>query len=185
MYEDIPKHNPLKTILIVLILVVVFALIGYLIFRTFYPKGSEETSTSSPPPIISPSGVISSPTSSPTSSALASPSPTGTPDYQVPSDETYVISSLADTNGDTKDETLVITKQKDGKYHLYVLSSDNQSLFDSKDMPQKPVRISTQTYDSSKEAYLSWMLIFSENSGDLAFVHWNGTKYEIPPSLGL
>ncbi len=185
MYEDIPKSNPLKTILIVLVLVVVFAVIGYFIYRSFYPKRSNEASTSSPSPIISPSGGISSPTPSPTPSALASPLTSGTPDYKVPADETYTMSSVADTNGDTKDETLVITKQKDGKYHVYVLSSDGQSLFDSKDMPQKPVRISTQTYDSTKEVYLSWMMIFTENSGEFAFVHWNGSAYEIPESLGL
>jgi len=185
MYEDIPKSNPLKSILIVLVLVGAFIAIGYLIYRSFYPKKSNEASTSSPSQIISPSGVTSSPFLSPSPSALASPSPSTAADYKVPAGETYALSSVADTNGDTKDETLVITKQKDGKYHVYVLSSDGQSLFDSKDMPQKPVRISTQTYDSSREAYLSWMLVFSENSGDLAFVHWNGSAYEIPQSLGL
>jgi len=185
MYEDIPKHNPLKTILIVLVLLGAFIAISYLIYRSFYPKKSNEASTSSPSQIISPSGVTSSPNLSPSPSALASPSPSGTPDYKVLADETYTMSSVADTNGDTKDEILVITKQKDGKYHVYVLSSDGQSLFDSKDMPQKPVRISTQTYDPTKEAYLSWMMIFSENSGDLAFIHWNGTAYEIPQSMGL
>lgn len=185
MYEDIPKSNPFKTILIILILVVVLVAIGYLIFRSLYPKESSESSTLSPSPAISPSGATISPTLSPSPSALASPSPSGTPDYKVPAGEIYTLSSAADTNGDTKDETLVVTKQKDSKYHVYVLSSDGQSLFDSKDMPQKPVRISTQTYDPSKEAYLSWMLVFSENSGDLAFIHWNGSKYEIPESMGL
>ena len=185
MYEDIPKHNPLKTILIVLVLVVAFAAIGYLIYRSFYPKESEETSTSLPSPTISPSGVTSSPKLSSTPSALVSPSPSGTPDYKVPTDETYVMSSVADTNGDTKDETLVITKQNNGKYHIYILSADGNNLFDDKTLDRKPTRIATQTYDSSKESYLSWMLIFSENSGDLAFIHWNGSKYEIPPSMGL
>lgn len=98
MYEDIPKSNPFKTILIVLILVLVFAAIGYFIFRSFYPKGANETSTSSPSQIISPSGVTSSPTLLPSPSALASPSPSGTADYKVPADETYTMSSVQSTH---------------------------------------------------------------------------------------
>lgn len=94
--------------------------------------------------------------------------------------------STADTNGDSKDETLVITKMASGKYHAYVLSFDGKSLFDNKELDRKPVRIATQIYDASKETYLSWMLVFTENSGDLAFIHWNGTKYEIPQNeLGI
>ncbi len=185
MYEDIPKHNPFKTFLIVLIILVAFLGSGYFLYKSFAPQKSGQGS--SPSPILRTSSPSPSPSSknSPLASPSISPSPSATPNYQVPANESYVMSSAADTNGDKKEEILVITKQADGKYHAYVLSNDNKSLFDTKNMPQKPVRIATQTYDFAKESYLSWMLVFSENSGDLAFIHWNGSAYEIPQSLGL
>jgi hypothetical protein len=95
------------------------------------------------------------------------------------------MASTNDTNGDSKDENLVITKISDDKYHLYVLSNDGTVLFDDKTLTKKPVRIGTQIYDPTTEIFLSWVLIFTENSGDLAILHWNGTKYEIPKNEGI
>jgi len=184
MYEDIPKSNPLKTILIVLLILIAFAVIGYFIFKSLYPKKSSEVVTFPSSLSLSPSPTTSA-KFSPSPSLLTSPSPSATPDYKVPTGETYVLAQASDTNGDSKDETLVVTKMQSGKYHVYVLSSDGNSVFDDKTLDRKPVRIATQTYDATKESYLSWMLIFSENSGDLAFVHWNGTKYEIPQGIGI
>jgi hypothetical protein len=72
-----------------------------------------------------------------------------------------------------------------GKYHAYILSNDDQILWENKELDRPPVRIATQTYNTN-ENYLSWMLVFTEQSGDLAFIHWNGHEYEIPQNeLGI
>ena len=86
---------------------------------------------------------------------------------------------------DGKEEILVITQQANGKYHAYILSEDKASiLYDNKELDQKPLRIGLQIYDSEVD-YPSWMLVFTEQSGNLAFIHWDGTQYIIPESLGI
>ena len=185
MYEDIPRHKPFKTFLIVLIIVAILGGFGYYIYKAFFTKETEESPATKASSLLSPALSPSSLTTSPSPSLLPSPSPSGTPDYKIPTGETFSIASTADTNGDKKDETLVITKISTGKYHAYILDSTGQSLFDNKELLDRPIRIATQTYDPSKESYLSWMMVFSENSGQVAFIHWTGTAYEIPQSQGL
>jgi len=179
MWDDFPKKRSASNrALIIVILILTIGALGYSAYILFKPVKTD-LSKSTPTPIES-IKLSGSPTISPSPSLTPSPSPSGTPDYKVSEDETFVIASTADTNGDNKEETLVITKMTNGKYHLYVLSSEGQSLFDNKELLKKPVRISTQTYNAATENYLSWMLVFTEQSGDLAFVHWNGQQYEIP-----
>ena len=182
MWDDMPKRmsTGTKSLLVILVIVVVAA-VGFVIY-TIYKSGKIPSSGVSLSPntsakISSSPKTSGSPKISP--SANISPSPSGSVNLQIPEGETLVTSSTADTNGDGKDETLVITKLN-GKYHVYILSADGAVLWENKELDRKPTRIATQTYDSSKETYLSWMLIFTENSGDLTFIHWNGTKYEIP-----
>ena len=188
MWDDLPKKmsGETKTLLVILVIVIIGA-IGFVSY-TIYKAQKTPSSESSPTPAES-IKISGSPTAATSLSISPSPaissSPSGTPNLQIPEGETYVISSTADTNGDGKDETLVITKLNN-KYHAYILSNDGKSLWDNKELDRKPVRIATQTYDSSKETYLSWMLVFTEQSGDLAFIHWNGTTYEIPQNeLGI
>lgn len=186
MWDDLPKKTSggTKVLIITIAILVVGGLSysGYILFKS--PRESNETNIS---PLPSTSAKISGvPSISPSSPVSPSPSPSANIDYKVPEGETFTSASTADTNGDGKDETLVITKMTDGKYHVYVLSSTGSSLFDNKELTKKPVRIALQTYDSTKESYLSWMLVFTEQSGDLAFIHWNGTAYEIPQNdLGI
>ncbi len=172
-------------ILLVIIIVLVVAVLGWMAFFIWGSNdNSKTTATKSPIPTklaVSPTTslkISSSPTTSPTSKT--------TPNiYQVPVGETYIMSSEEDTNGDGENETLVITEINDGLYHAYILSADKSSiLYDNKELTQKPVRISTQVYGTG-ETYSSWMLVFTEQSGNLAFIHWNGTEYEIPESLGI
>lgn len=189
MWEDLPrKNNPAKGLVIgiIILTLIVFCYIGYSLWKspddsastpsTFLPS-PQASLKSSPSPKLSSSPELS-PTPSPASSGAQI-------DYRVPQDETYVISSNADTNGDKKDETLVITKKTTGKYHLYILSAEGKSLYDNQEILQKPVRIATQIYEPTQETYLSWMLVFTEQSGNLVFVHWNGKTYEIPQTAGI
>jgi len=185
MWDDLPKRTSssnkiLMTIILVLVLGA-FGYVGYLLYKNANNSSSKTASLSTPEentkisgsPNISPSLNVS-----PSVSIALSPSPSA--NMQIPAGETLVLSSNADTNGDGKEEILVVTKISEGKYHAYVLSADGQILFDNKELTQKPIRIATQTYDPSKESFLSWMMVFTEQSGNLAFIHWNGTKYEIP-----
>jgi len=188
MWDDLPQKmsGGTKALIIIIAILVLAGLTysGYLLFKP--PAALTETNIS---PIPSISAKISGrPFYSP--SPLISPSPSPSPsakiDYQVPEGETLINHSTADTNGDGQEETLVITKMANGKYHVYVLSSAGSSLFDNQELTKKPIRIALQTYDSTKDSFLSWMLVFTENSGDLAFIHWNGTAYEIPQNeLGI
>ena len=189
MWEDLPrKNNQAKGLVIgiIILTLISFSYIGYTIWKS--PGVSTSTPLTLMPspqtnPESSPSPKLSS---SPELSPTPSPASSGARiDYQVPQDETYVISSTADTNGDNKDETLVITKKTTGKYHLYILSTEGKSLYDNQEILQKPVRVATQIYEPTKETYLSWMLVFTEQSGNLIFVHWNGTQYEIPQMAGI
>ncbi|MBM2820399.1 MAG: hypothetical protein HW405_159 [Candidatus Berkelbacteria bacterium] len=188
MWDDLPKRNPgANKALIILLVIIIVAVIGYVLYILIRPTSDDLTGAQASP---TPSKIINSPSASGSSNISTSPSitalptPTGTQNYKVPEGETFVAASTADTNGDGKEETLVITKMTNGKYHAYILTPTGENLFDNKEMTKKPVRIVTQTFDSS-ESYLSWMLVFTEQSGDLAFIHWTGTKYEIPASLGI
>lgn len=181
-----PMTSKIILIVIIVIIIIVFGYLGYLIWKSENRQSPQATSSpsseSSTSPNISPkfsSSISPSPAISPTTS------PTSETSYQIPQGETYEISSKADTNGDGKEEILVITKKANGKYHAYVLSADGAKLFDNQDLGQKPVRIAIQTYNEG-EKYVSWMLVFTEQSGSLAFIHWNGQKYEIPQdNLGI
>lgn len=180
------KKKSSKTGLI-LALILVFLVFGGL-FLYVYLKNR-----SNPNPLPSPSAKIkttASPQISPSLSLSPKIPPTISPtksgaELLIPASETLELSSQADTNGDLKDETLVITKKSNGKYHAYILSFEKKILYDNQDLGQKPLRIATQIYNPS-EKYLSWMLVFTELSGNLAFIHWNGQNYEIPVSdLGI
>lgn len=186
MWDDLPKRTQASSKIIIIILAILtigaLSYSGYVLLK---PVKTDLTTENSPTPSESVK-ISPSPTISPSASISPFPSPSSTPDYKVPEGETYVIASAADTNGDSKEEILVITKMPSGKFHAYILSSEGSSLFDNKELVKKPVRIAVQTYDTSKESYLSWMLVFTEQSGDLAFIHWNGTVYEIPQNeLGI
>ncbi len=178
MFDDLPKNSPFKKFFGSLIFLIVLGVIGYFGYQKYIV--SENTVE----PKILPTKIADSSiaTPSPKLSALTlspTPTPTTTPDYKVPMGETYIASSSADTNGDGKEETLVISRQTDSLYHIYVLSADKVIVFENKNLPKQPARVSTQKYDPA-ETFISWILVMSENSGDLFFIHWNGTAYEIP-----
>lgn len=183
-----PSNSP-KIFMAVIVIIIVAVLIT---LAYFYLKnqGASEISTAPTKPAAKTSGspkTTPSVTFSPKISSTISPTPAVTPsaDLKIPAGETYLLSSKAETNGDGKDETLVITQLSDGKYHAYILTSSGAVVFDDKTLNQKPLRIAAQKY-ASNENYLSWMLVFTEQSGNLAFIHWNGTKYEIPQNeLGI
>lgn len=186
------KSQNSTKILIVTISVLIILILGWLIY--YYLKNQSSAvplSTSSPSPKVKSSPTFSlSPTPTPSATPSAGISPAISPEenleiYKIPSGETYEISSKADTNGDGKDEILVVTKTNDDKHHAYILSSDGKVIYDNKNLGQKPLRITTQIY-GAREQYPSWMLIFTEESGNLAFIHWNGAVYEIPQdNLGI
>lgn len=189
LFKKPTPGSKMAIIVLIILVVLIFSFMGWQVFKL---KGSSEFMLG--PQDTTPSLELPSPSRSPkaspgTSSSpspSASPSPTSTLEsYKIPFGETYVNASVADTNGDSKDETLVVTQMSGGKYHVYVLSATGEILFDDKTFVKKPLRIATQIYDPAKESYLSWMLVFVEQSGDLAFIHWNGTKYEIPQSIGI
>lgn len=185
MWDDLPKRTSSSAkILITITLILVlgaFGYVGYLLYKNAYPSSNktssiptpEENTKNSDSPNISPSSNVSP-------SVSLSASPSASANLHIPDGETLVLSSPADTNGDGKEEILVVTQMANNKYHAYVLSNTSQIIFENKELSQKPVRIATQTYDPSKESFLSWMMVFTEQSGNLAFIHWNGTKYEIP-----
>lgn len=175
-----------KIFLGIIVLVVLLVLIGVFYYSTKSQKElAKRAAQTSPSPTIS----IPLPEVSPAKTASPSPNPSPSVNpstsadiknqYHLPQEETFIISSKADTNGDSKEETLVVTQITDSKYHLYIFSAEGAKLYDNQDLAQKPVRISTQKY-KSEDNYVSWMLIFTEQSGNLAFIRWNGTKYEIP-----
>lgn len=178
-----------KILLIVIILIIIAILSGIFYYSWKLGKNTPSTLVTSGPTAFtaSPEFKQSSPfsTTSPIISPTTSPTQSSV-NYQIPPGETFEISSKADTNDDGKEETLVVTKMTSGKYHAYVLSYDNTAiLFDNKALTQKPLRIATQVYNEG-EKYPSWMLVFTEQSGNLAFIHWNGLKYEIPQeNLGI
>lgn len=187
MWEDLPKKSKANKAVITLLIIVTLGVLGYIGYIFYKSNTTPATGQNQSPSPINGLKLSGTPKISP-SPSIGSPSPSISPsaiDYKVPEGETYLMSSTADTNSDSKDETLVVTTTKDGKYHAYVLSSDGKSLFDNPDLGQKPLRIATQTYDASKESYLSWMIVFTEQSGNLAFIHWNGTQYEIPQNMGI
>ena len=177
---------------IIIIILIVLAITTFAFVFIYSAKSQNKTITN---PVVTPVSKIttspsssislSKPTMSPTISPNLSPSPapTATPDLKIPSGEKLVMSGTEDTNGDGKKETLVITEKTDKKIHAYILSSAGASIYDVPDLGQKPVRIATQKY-SDTDNFKSWMLIFTEESGSLAMIHWNGTKYEIPTNEG-
>lgn len=178
--------GPSKTSKVVLVIIGILVLIVFIYLGYIITKGQKESNNIEVLPSVNKS-KLSSPTNSASISPSANLSPTPSPTssvsikdlYKIPDGEAFVISSKADSNGDKNDETLVITEKADKKIHAYVLSSKDEVLFDIADLGQKPVRIETPKY-GEKENFVSWMLIFTEDSGNLAFIHWNGTKYEIP-----
>lgn len=181
MWDDLPKRkSPVIIFLTILLVVVVLGVFGFCWYIILGPGSKPKVETT--PDLTN--KIKGSPSTAPTIAVSIKPSTTpsvnATPDYKVPSNEIYLMNSAADTNGDGKEEILVITRMVSTKYHAYVLDADGKVVFDNKELDRPPVRIATQTYDSTKETYLSWMLVFIENSGELAFIHWNGTKYEIP-----
>lgn len=182
MWDDLPKKIPASTkTTIIIIVIIVIAALGYIGWTLFTPEKSCCSSSPFPVQSVKTSGSPDNETAGEVSpTPTISPSPSASVNLQIPDGETLTISSSADTNGDRKEENLVITKMANNKFHAYILSTDGQSLFDNKELDRAPVRIETRIYDSNKESYLSWMLIFTEQSGDLAFIHWDGTKYEIP-----
>jgi flagellar basal body-associated protein FliL len=99
--------------------------------------------------------------------------------YALPTGETFILANIADTNGDKKKETIVVSKRKDKKYHVYVLSSTKKVLYENTDLTKAPVRIEPTRFQVTT-GYDAWMLIFAENSGELGYLVWNGTAYEIP-----
>jgi len=185
VFDDLPKRSPLKRFFGFVLFLAIIGSVGYFVYQKYTPSQKAVSPKVLPTKIVDSSNQ--SPILKPSPSPLASPSPlvSATPDYKVPAGETYVTSSTADTNGDNKTETLVVSAQNDGKFHIYVLDNTSSIVFENKNMPAKPIRISTQAYDPTKEGYLSWMLVMSENSGDLFFVHYNGTAYEIPQNISL
>lgn len=184
-----PSNNNPKTskILLGIIVFLVVVVLGWMVYFLWKLETNPSISTS-PTPLLTPQ-KSGSPTVSPSLKTSSSPSVSASPsagniDYKVPTGETYLMSAQADTNGDSKLETLVITSAANNKYHAYVLSSDGNILYDNKDLGQKPLRIADTTY-SETDTYSSWMLVFTEQSGNLAVIHWNGTAYEIPQSMGI
>lgn len=187
MWDDLPKKSQVNKALIWTLFFLLIISLAISIYLLFFLNSDNDRTNDQTTNAIFPSGSLTSPSARPSINPSLDISPTASSltDYKVPDGEKFVISSNADTNGDAKDEVLVITSQTSGKYHAYILSSDGQSLFDNKELLKKPLRIGTQTFDPAKESYLSWMLVFSENSGDLAFIHFNGTQYEIPQNEGI
>lgn len=178
MWEDMPKRMSTGTKILIFILIILvlatLVYVGLLLFRTKPVETDELIISPIPSESLKVSGSPGATSPTPTS---ASPSPLQ--NYKVPQGETFINASTGDTNGDGKDETLVITQLANGKYHIYVLSNTGTSLYDNREVTRKPIRIALQTYDSTKESYLSWMLVYVENSAELAFIHWNGTAYEM------
>lgn len=176
MFDDIPKGSPLKKIFYTILILAILGVAAFYFYQKYFAKTDE---VKAPAEEITDENTTSTSTK-PTATA-ASPTPTvaATPDYRLPTGETYVTSSAEDTNGDGKLETLVISAQTDGKFHAYVLSNEKTVLFETKDLTKKPARIDTQVYKTG-ESYDSWMVVMSENSSDLFFIHWNATTYEIP-----
>src|SRR3990167_343523 len=137
MWDDLPKKmsGGTKALIVILVILVLVGLgyIGYTIYNTNQTKTSGIQSSPSPNLSVKISGspiASTSPKISP--SGVLSPSPSGNIDMKIPEGETYVIHSTADTNGDSKDETLVITKMASGKYHVYILSTDRTILWENK-----------------------------------------------------
>src|SRR3990172_4357542 len=132
MWDDLPqKTSAGKKVLMVLVIILIIAGLGFIGYTLFWQNKSEIEIKASPSPLTSTkiSGTPSIlPSVSP--SLSVSPSPSGTPDYKIPTGETFVMVSTNDTNGDGKDENLVITKMTSDKYHVYILSADGQVLFD-------------------------------------------------------
>lgn len=193
-WQDAKNHS--SKILVAGLVILTLAAAGFFTFY-FWPKtvdnntaAEKETGATGTAPTeeTAPSaGSTASPTTPSTSKATTPSATTATSaadQYQVPKGETYFMSSADDTNGDGKKETLVITQRKDKKYHLYVLSSKGKKIFDNSELLKPPLRINLAKYDPS-EKYSSWVLIFSEQSGEMAYLHWNGAEYEIPPLFGL
>lgn len=181
MNYEMNKKRKSPVFLYILIIALILFVFGWIVYELSKNILAPKTSTT-PTPSSSKSASSTKKSPSPSMTSILSPSVSPSPSVSVlkiPAGETYELSSQADTNGDGNMETLVTTRKPDNKYHAYVLSKDGTTLFDNPDLGMKPLRIALQTY-SEKEKYLSWMLVFTEESGSLAFIHWNGTKYEIP-----
>jgi len=178
-----PKTSKIFLGIIVFLVIVVLGWMVYFLWKN--ESGPAITASSTPTTTKSPKTTLSS---SPKTSLSPSPKTSSSSipiDYKVPTGETYLMSSQADTNGDGKIETLVITTAANNKYHAYVLSLDGATLYDNKDLGQKPLRIADTTYSETDKSS-SWMLVFTEESGSLAIIRWNGTQYEIPQdNLGI
>lgn len=194
-WEGAKNHS--SKILIAGLVILILAAAGFFTFY-FWPKSVDNSSVAEEEETGA-TGAAATKESTPSSTSTTSPTTpsttktttpsattaTSTADqYQVPKGETYFMSSADDTNGDGKKETLVITQRKDKKYHLYVLSSKGKKIFDNSELLKPPLRINLAKYDPS-EKYSSWVLIFSEQSGEMTYIHWNGAEYEIPPLFGL
>src|SRR3990167_9232418 len=160
MWDDLPKKMSGGTkALIVILIILVLAGLGYVGYTIYNADKSGQTSGPSPSPStsvkISGSPVsTSSPKVSP--SSVISPSPSGNIDLKIPEGETYVTSSTADTNGDGKDESLVITKMASGKYHIYILSADGAILWEDKTLDRVPVRIRSEERRVGEEGRSRW-----------------------------
>lgn len=174
-------------ILLGIIIALVVIVLGWVVYSMWQNDGSPTIATASPTPSSSKSSET---TISPTPKSSISPSPTTSPtssniDYKIPSGETYIVSAQDDTNGDNQKETLVVTSETNGKYHAYILSADGAILYDNKELGLKPLRIATTKYNAD-DKNVSWMLVFTEESGSLAIIRWNGQTYEIPQdNLGI
>lgn len=176
-------------ILIGIIIALVVIVLGWVVYSMLKNEGGPTIGTTVPTPssALTPSG---SPNLSPSPKSSVSSSPQMTPSsnaslYKVPAGETYIVSAQDDTNGDNQKETLVVTSETNGKYHAYVLSSEGAILYDNKELGLKPLRITTTKYNAD-DKNVSWMLVFTEESGSLAIIRWNGQTYEMPQdNLGI
>lgn len=195
IFDEIPHKSSPRTLYIIIITVVFLGIAAFLT-SFFWPKTVEqndisniadtadEETTASPANSSKDATDKSNSTPAPKTTTQNSATANSADIYQVPAGETYIKSSIADTNGDKKKETLVVTKNKLKKYHAYVLTVDGKKIFDNAELLQAPVRIDLISFNQG-ESYKTWMLVFTEDSGNLAYIHWNGTKYEIPENIGI
>lgn len=203
IFADIPKTKSYKPLIIILAVFTLLLLAGSATYY-FWPNINESTSdtndnleslitndslnsantdTNLTDPTTDKANTNTDPSIGDSAKKDLEDTETETPDstdqYAIPAGETFILANTADTNGDKKKETIVVSKRKDKKYHVYVLSSTKKVLYENTDLLKAPVRIEPTRFQVTT-GYDAWMLIFAENSGDLGYLVWNGKTYEIP-----
>lgn len=101
------------------------------------------------------------------------PKPKKVPETAKPA---IVMTEKGDTNNDGKAEKLHVYRLPDGTYRIEIVSSDNNVLFSSNAFADMPKSVEIKSEEGSP--YPVYVVVFTQASGQGAFIGFNGQDYD-------